>query len=330
MKKILILVACVATLFTACQKQGTECVSFNDEGASVIFDIVGMPTTTFSKAGDSEVQTADEKKVSILHIGVYDAEGKLEKFKDYTDDRTQKRQVITGLTEGKKTIVAIANLQDALPQTYAELEETVFDLASNTPSNLIMCGTVDEEAKKDPQAEILKLNRVCAKFEVLGTISTAWEGDEPTSFSITDIYIANASIKSNIAFSGSLNEYVNPRTSTTLVEKKAYTDLLVSHSDSWQPGDAFNNGVCFYSFPNSSTTTRTAIIIKGKYEGKDTYYPIPIDENIVKNTLYRVGDITITCQGVDNPWDVFTKIKLLYNIEIVDWDTKDVDFSGSF
>ena len=323
MKKILYftLAGLMMVLGTTSCNKNLEGVEQNElaKNASVIVDIQGLPMAV-TKA---DYQTDNEKKVSQVDIAIYNASGVLEWSKHYNEARTS-RQTITGLTVGKKTVAVAANLTiETIPTTLAAFKAYATDLKDNGRSNLVMFGSAEGMASSNPEAIELKLARVAAKFNLEGKIKTAWEGDAPASFDITDIYVANAAAASDFSYSGTAGPAINLRSTVDLTTDPVYKDLTVATKTTWASGDAFNGGVNFYAYPNADAA-RTCIMIKALYEEKVCYYPLVINQEIKNNTMYKIGDITITCEGCENPWDDFTKVKILFDIEVVDWDYNEV------
>lgn len=322
-KAFLIAMAGALVLCASCNKEPGLRDGASD--AQVIVDIQGArlmsPETKADDAG--EYQTENEKKVAQYDLAVYDAGGVLEWHKHYTDDRTARRQVVTGLTEGKKTIAVIANMDMEMPATLAALQGMASDLRDNSRDNFVMSGFAEAMASANPEAVTIRLQRICAKFVLDGVIRTEWDGDAPLSFDIETVYVGNAASGSNFLYNGTAGPTVNLRSSFDLTTDPVYADMTVAQKSTWTPGRQFNNGVVLYAYPNSDGA-RTAVMIKAKYEGEVTYYPLKIDQDIRNNTLYRIGDITITCQGCDNPWDDFTKVKVNFDIEIIDWDYNEI------
>ena len=327
------IVLCCASCNKEISPVAQETVKSGD--ASVIVNIKGALGT---KA--DVYQSEDESKVASLYVGVYDAEGKLEKKMSYTTDaqaRIGTNIVYTGLAEGEKTICVCANIDDFVMPELLNSTETVVgfngtkvNLAQNSRTNFVMAGKVKANANDSPTAVEVPLQRVVAKFVVDGNISVDWVGDAPASFDITDIYVANASIDSDFSFGGTVGNFINVRTSTDLTNVSEYRNLTVASKTSWTVGKPFNaTGAFLYAMPNS-TSTRTAIIIKAKYEGRVCYYPLKIDTAIKNNTLYHIGDITITCEGNETPEPDFDKVLVNFSVKVQDWTFNDIIPSYEF
>lgn len=319
-KAIYLALAGMLVLCASCSKESIdEVLSAGNGDATLVIDIKGLPLSNVKAAA---YQTDDEKKISQIDIAIYDASGALEWSKHYTEARTS-RQVVTGLVAGKKSVGVIANLTvGTMPATLDGFKAVSTDLKDNSRTNLVMSAIVEGTASTNPEAVKVSLARVAAKFTIDGKITTEWEGDAPQSFDITDVYLANVSVASNVVYATSAPS-VNLRTSTTVTSDAVYKNLTVAQKQTWTSGSPFNGGVSFYGYPNKDAS-RTCLMLKALYEGRVCYYPLVIDKEIKNNTLYRIGDIKITCEGVKNPQDVFTKIKILFDIDVADWDYNDL------
>lgn len=82
MKKTLIFLAAACVALAACQKEVVPSNASENAVADASV-IVNIPAISGTKAEDEEIQTADEKKVTRLDIGIYNADGNLEKTLSY-------------------------------------------------------------------------------------------------------------------------------------------------------------------------------------------------------------------------------------------------------
>ena len=311
-KFILIASALSAVLLSACDK---ESPAVYDKGkASLVVDIQGLPlNVTRADVWHTEA----ERAISMLDIAIYDDSGSLE-WSEHYDNPQSARQTATGLEAGNKTVCAVANLPvGSLPQSLDGFRGMASSLKDNRGC-FVMSGSAAGEASPNPEPVSLKLSRLAAKVSFEGMIATSWTDKAPATFDITDIYLANVSAESSLSFASS-DPSVNLRSKAELVEDEAVRSLTVAAKESWEPGDAFNGGVSFYGYPNASEV-RTCVMIKALYDGRVCYYPLVIDREIKNNTWYRIGNVTITCEGVENSWDDFTKVKTSFEISISDWD----------
>lgn len=277
--------------------------------ATLVIDVQGLPMNI--------TKTKAERGITLLDIAVYNDSGALE-WSSHLDNPTNARQTATGLEAGRKIVCAVAGLAvGEMPRTFDEFITLASGLRDNG-EEFVMVGSDAGEASSRPEPVMVNLSRLAAKVSLEGFIVTDWTEKAPESFDITDIYLANVSAESNLAFASS-EPSVNLRSSVDLTGDSVLRALTTAPMEDWTGGEPFNGGVSFYCYPNASKT-RTCVILKALYDGRVCYYPLVIDREIKNNTWYRIGDITITCEGVENPWDDFTSIKTSFEISISDWD----------
>lgn len=280
-----------------------------EANSTLVIDVRGLPL--------SITKTETERGISLLDLAVYDDSGVLE-WSSHLDSPTNARQTATGLEAGKKTVCAVANLPTVcFPQTLEEFESFTSVLGDNG-EGFVMTGSEAGEASPNPEPVTVKLSRIAAKVSLEGFIVTDWTEKAPATFDITDVYLANVSAESDLSFSPG-EPSVNLRSGVDVVADTLLRVLTVAPKGSWEPGDPFNGGVSFYGYPNSSEA-RTCVMIKALYDGRVCYYPLVMDREIRSNTWYRIGNVTLTCEGVENPWDDFTMVKTSFEITISDWD----------
>lgn len=339
MKKISIILAGLA-MMTACNKSGGDIVRTAAADSQIILNIAGVAEQT--KAG-TELQTTDEKTISVLNIAVYKSDPDrgyvFEWSKKYTEARAN--YIITGLTAGDKTVVALANASIAsFPETLDGFKALKSDLKENASDNLVMTGSVACKASANPESATLSLNRIAAKFVVDGAIKTDWIDGEDHVFNIQAIYLANVTTAASYVYAGD-EPSLNLRKDMEYTADSEYKALTVAEKATWTPGEKFNGGAVFFGYPNASNRkisvgeeqrgdTRTAVLIKATYDGNVCWYPLRIDQEIKNNTIYRIGDITVTCEGTPNPWDDFNRILTTFSIEVIDWTFNEVGSQFEF
>lgn len=310
---IAVLTSCREEPCQKCLEEQAHAMANGLKSAStLVIDVQGLPL--------SVTKTEAERGISLLDLAVYDDSGALE-WSSHLDNPTNARQTATGLEAGKKTVCAVANLSaGCLPQTLEEFESFASVLGDNG-GNFVMTGSTMGEASSKPEPVALNLSRLAAKISLEGMIVTDWTDKSPVTFDITDVYLANVSAESDFSFSPG-EPSVNLRSDIKLVADSLLQSLTVASKESWTSGEFFNGGVNFYCYPNASEI-RTCVMIKALYDGRVCYYPLVMDREIKNNTWYRIGNVTITCEGVENPWDDFTRVKTFFEISISDWDYKE-------
>lgn len=330
MKKKLSIILAGFAMLVACNKNGDDVVKTIPADAQLILNIAGI--TAPAKAEISVYQTTEEKKISVLNLAVYRPDPNKGYVYEWSKSFPEagSNYIISGLIAGDKTVVALANADiPSFPETLDGFLALKSNLKENAADKLVMTGSVTCKAGTEPEAATLSLNRIAAKFLVDGDIKTDWIDGGNHEFDIQTIYLANVTTEANYLYVGD-EPSLNLRKDMEYTSDGGYKTLTVAEKVSWTPGQKFNGGVVFFGYPNASNKkvtvgeeqrgdTRTAVLIKATYDGKTCWYPLKIDQEIKNNTLYRIGDITITCEGVPNPWNDFNRIMVKYSIEVVDW-----------
>ena len=343
MKKILFSIAGAALLFASCREQvSVEPLSLPAD-SGVIVNVQGVNLLK----GNAEVQTDAEKNVTSLDIVIYDESGTYEAGKSFTDNPASKigvDQVITGLTEGPKTIcVAVNAALETYPGTIGAFYTAVSNLADNSVDNgFVMTGSVPTAAAATPTRVVVPVKRIAAKFVVDGNITVDLIEEDVKDFTVSKIYIANAATASNFAFGAGTYKVANPAyvniidKPTEFVKVDALRKFTVCEDPEWTSGKPYA-GASFYVYPNVLTEQKdlsdyyklTTVVIEASYkdaagQSQLCYYPIRLAQSIDANTVYRIGDIKITCIGVDNPIKDFNKIFVSFNVSVEDWTTYEV------
>ena len=300
--------AALAVCLSGCKKTIPEPAV---NSAAVIFDI------DFLSGDGTKVQTSAETNVNRLQVGLYNAAGELEWENTY-EYAFSTMKTVTGLMEGQKTIVAVANKQVAMPATLKEFYAISVSLEDNKRDAFVMSGAETTEASVDPKVTTIHLRRLVSKITVRSALSVSWTDGKQHTFSPTRIYLANVATKTNLK-GNIFDEFANPREKTEQTKNENLRDFTVAERDYWVNGGVFNHGLDFYVCPNGSTERKTTLIIQAEYDGQTCYYPLVVSDELVMNTMYRCGAIKITCGGMPSPSDDFSSIRVSYNYESDDW-----------
>lgn len=305
---LLAMFAALAVCLSGCKKTLPEPTVY---GAAVILDI------DFLSGDVTKAQTSAETNVNRLQVGLYNAAGELEWENTY-EYAFSTIKTITGLTEGPKTIVAVANKQVTMPATLEEFYAVPVSLEENRRDAFVMSGTETAEASVDPKVTTIHLRRLVSKITVRSSLSVSWTDGKQHTFSPTRIYLANVATKTNLK-GDVFEEFANPREENAQTKDEILRDFTVAERDYWVSGGVFNHGVDFYVCPNSSPERKTTLIIQAEYDNRTCYYPLVVSDELIMNTMYRCGAVKITCGGMPSPSDDFSSIRVSYNYESADW-----------
>lgn len=282
------------------------------ERAAVIFDI-GFPPE-----GRTKAQTASETNITRLQVAIYGDGGNLEWENTY-EYAFSSVKTISGLTEGRKTIVAVANKKVTMPSSLDEFHTIPVSLDDNRRDSFVMYGCESAEASVSPALTTIHLKRAVAKISVRSSISSVSEDGKTHEFVPERIYIANVATKTNLR-GDAFEEFANLREDRELTGNQVIRDLTVAEKEYWVNGGVFNHGVDFYVCPNRSSERQTTMIIEAEFDGLKCYYPVVIASELLANTMYRCGVLTISCEGMPNPGDEFSSIRVQFNYGNDDWD----------
>lgn len=315
MKKLsltpILLSVCLFT-FSSCRENIP--VNLDDKGSAVIINV----ETSFDSDESKASLMNWEASINRLQIGIYNSAGECEWDNTYTSSFTNTRTV-SGLTEGEKTIVAVANKEIVMPATLDEFDRISVSLKDNTREHLVMSGKVKTVACTAPEIATISLRRIVAKISFRNALIVSWNEGKQHGFSFERVYIANVASKSDLN-GGCYGEFVNLRENKDISDDEGIRSLTVSDYKSWIENGAYNGGVDFYVCPNVSEDRKTAFIIQAKYDGRTCYYPLVIADEILSNTQYNCGKIVLTCEGMENPEDDFLSNRASLCYTKAEWD----------
>lgn len=309
---LLLVISCIC----ACTKS-PEQTAGESGGAAVIFDI-GLSADDGTKA-----QTSAETAIYRLQTGLYNDAGELEWENTY-DYAFTTVKTVTGLVEGDKTIVAVANKAITMPATLEEFFDMDVALDENRRDSFVMSGSEKARATVSPGLTTVRLVRAVTKISVRSAISAVWNDGKEHSFCPERIYLSNVATRTNLR-GDAFDEFVNLREEPCQTEDAVIRDFTVSEKDYWVSGGVFNHGVDFYVCPNASEERKTTLIIQASYDGRTCYYPLVVADTLRCNTMYRCGAIVISCEGMPEPDDEFSSIRVRYGYSSEDWSTGKTD-----
>lgn len=297
-------------------------------GSSLTIHINGGEFDNGAVSKADEIQSENEKKISRMEIFVYDDSGKLE-WCDVYDSYMSDRFTIAGLREGRKDVAIVANKKlSETPQSLSQFKSMASGLTDNSRNSFVMTGMGSAMANSKSEVTDIGLVRLAAKFSFRGVIRTDWTLNRPESFTLTDVYVSNVGSRSSFEHMNT-STIENPRRGDISMNAQIRNLTYAERNREWIPGYVFNGGIDFYGYPNH-TDQRTAVIIKALYNGRVCYYPIVIDMPIESNTLYNIGTVTISSEGVQNPWQDFGHVSIGCKVKAQDWEDGDREFISEF
>ena len=277
-----------------------------------------------------------ENNINNVTIGVFKSDGTVKTIKEFTAPSKSITMKVANLATTDK-VICITN---SVSGTFADCKniddfnakEISLDkaLTTNTvdivANNLIMYGSGGIVANGDGYVSNVDIYHLNSKV-TLNTLSTSIQNNG--TFKAKEIYLINVP-------SGFKYSYENPYLASGIYYHGALNAQISGQSQKLYLGsgniNSTVNKLFFYSSPNNSIKY-TKIVIFGTYDpdgcgplqGKDTYYPIIVDKNLLPNKNY-VLNVNIKGIGIDDPTgDLnYSNLTVVLNINNFDDIIKDV------
>ncbi len=351
---LLIAVLMSVGMMTSCSSSDTEENTPVGNPAVVSLELNG-------KAMTRSVASTDEANISGGQAAAFDASGAIvgsvQSFLTSTsatptiNTTTQATQVSVVANPGStSTFSGIVN-KTKLEEVTTDLAQTTTDVTaakSQDPTKLPKYGnatlTFGTDSKASPTVDMYNL---VGKIK-LSSIKTDFTGTgyEDATFVPKEVFLYNANTTSTFGGNGS-----DPQTGENTSKDGNYSisspnNFCYLSSGAISTYDEIHpTSYTFYTFPNTSATSPTKIVIKGAFTPKDgspvvVYYPIVVnryqdgttitkggtkldeaDENdskIVKSTSYDVS-IIIKGKGMDSPDSNITPATATITMNVKDW-----------
>ncbi len=294
------------------------------EGETVTLSVC-VPLGASSKASGSAASSG-ESALQTVQVFVFNSvSGNLEAYKSVAS-----ASVDLTCTKGAKTIAALVNgAALSSVKTLDELSGIVSLLSENSAGAFVMFGTTNQTIDTDTAVSV-EVARLAAKV-VIKKISNKMSMSQYQSspISVKGIYLIN--VAGDAEFSGDyapdlwLNQSKNSVTADNLYCEKP-SSLNINYNDS----DA--SGHYFYCYPNPTEDDSTAsewsarhtrLVVEATIAGQTCYYPITLPA-ISANTVYTIGELSITMIGTDSPDVVDAKGSAKFTITVAPWSEYEV------
>ncbi len=323
--KIFLAAAAATAAIVGCTKnQDVVIVRGNSAEAAELS--VSIPLGTRTKASGTVSET-DENTLASVQVFVFTDSGNLEAYKSATSG-----QLDLSCTKGNKTVAALVNapaISDIT--TLSALRARTTALSDNAAKSFVMYGQKSVPVNSASVSVTLEVQRFAAKVviqKITNKMALAQYQSSPVE--ITGIYLIN--VAGNASLAGSsvpslwLNKQRNEAGSDCLYyEKPAALSVAYNSSES--------KGHYFYCYPNPTVADtaddawsprHTRLVVEANVGGQKCYYPITLPA-VNANTVYTIGELTITRLGTDAP-DVETVMgSASFTITVAPWKTENVD-----
>ncbi len=322
MKKQLIFLAAIASLFVACNK---ESVTRDGEQTTLTVELSGSTHVTRATAG------VNETKVNSTQVFVFKQNGNYDGYAAASSSTVK-----VSCTVGERIVCAVVNAPalDGVA-SLSDLQAKVSDFAENNAASFVMYGSESKSIAANTSVSV-SVSRLVAKVSING-ITTDWTADayKNAEFKITGIYMIN--VAGDYPYCGvyGINGTAPAHTSTIWYNKRGNQGECQSLlSDSITPVTLPNKGSyttthSFYVYPNFTTEDndsanwcprKTRLVIETTLNGETMYYPISF-KKLEPNRTYTVTALTITRPGSEHPDSPLDIEDVNYTVVVTDWIT---------
>ena len=323
--EIFLAAAAAMAVLAGCSKSG-DAVTVPDNHEETAELSVNIPLAGRTKASGTASETVENTLASV-QVFVFTASGNLEAYKSAGSG-----QLDLSCTRGDKVVAALVNapaVSDIM--TLEELRAKTTVLADNSAGSFVMYGQKAVAVDAASVSVTLEVQRFAAKVviqKITNRMTLPQYQSSPVG--ITGIYLinvaGNASLAGTEAPSLWLNRKKNEATAEGLYyEKPAALDISCNSSES--------AGHYFYCYPNPTSADNTdetwsprhtRLVVEANVGGKTCYYPITLPA-VSANTVYTIGELTITRPGTDTP-DVETVMGgASFTVTVAPWNVENVD-----
>ncbi len=326
MRTKIFLAAAAATAALAGCIRNLETVTARDNSAETAELNVNIPVDGLTKASGTVSET-DENTLASVQVFVFTDAGNLEAYKSAASGTLD-----ISCTRGDKIVAALVNAPAAGDVTkLTELRARTTALADNAAKSFVMYGQKEVQVNAASVSVTLEVQRFAAKVviqKITNRMTLPQYQSAPVE--ITGIYLINVAGNASLAGSGVpslwLNKKQNEVTAEGLYyEKPSSPDIAYNSSES--------AGHYFYCYPNPTVADNTdgtwsprhtRLVVEANVGGNRCYYPITLPV-VSANTVYTIGELTITRLGTDTP-DVETVMGgASFTISVAPWNLENVD-----
>lgn len=323
--KIFLAAAAAAAVLAGCDKNQNPVTVSHDVGETSKLSVC-IPLDGRTRAAGT-VDVAEEDKLNSAQVYVFSESGILESYKN-----SDTGNVDLVCTRGEKTVVAMVNAPSASDiSTLSGLRMRATSLSDNKAGSFVMYGEKSLSVDAASLSVTMEVRRYAAKVviqKITNKMSLAQYQSSPIE--VTGIYLIN--VASSVAIAGAsapaswANRQKNEATSNChYYEKPSSLKIRYNSSET--------NPHYFYCYFNPTvedsdaeewSLRHTRLVVETLISGRTYYYPITLPP-IVANTVYTIGELTITRLGPTTP-DVIGVIgDVSYTISVAPWETTEVD-----
>lgn len=323
--KIFLAAVAAAAVLTGCEKKQIPVTAGDDGGETAELSIC-IPLGNQTKAAGT-VTAADEDKLNSAQVFVFTGNGVLESSKRAT---TGNLELVC--TRGDKQVAAVVNAPEINDVTsISEFRDKMTYISDNAAKSLLMYGQKWVTVDAASVTATLEVKRFAAKVviqKITNKMSLAQYKSVPIT--IKGIYLIN--VVSGLPFSGDSRaaEWSNKQKNETSSDC-LYYEKTSSLSLSYGASDSREHYFYCYSNPTENDNTDTAwsprhtrLVVETIINGDVFYYPITLPV-VAANTVYTIGELTITRPGTAKPDVIDVAGNAAFTITVAPWNNETVD-----
>lgn len=332
MKRLLMMIA-AAALLASCTKD--ETVDYVEPGQESILYVSLTPDSGTKATGDGHGVQADDNNIQTLEVFVFRVnegapdDGVLDGYRKFTGAELGN---LTNLeiqtTTGNKMIYAVANSHRVNwkgVNTRKLFEEQRALLEQDDVRNFIMSGGTQAQLQLASSVSF-SIKRMVARVKV-NSITTAFAGGPYEGMPLEDVKMYLIHVQADKFIFNGVGDNFKILNNGRYVESDAALCTMPGMIYDVVSSPIYDDGYTvphyFYCYENTLQSEQggnkfTRIVIEGKLNGINYYYPVPIKE-VTRNSCYSL-DITIKRPGSLDPNTDVEKGTLLATMSVLDWN----------
>lgn len=326
--KIFLAAAAVAAVLAGCEKKQSP-VTVADNGGETSELSICIPLGGQTKAAGT-VQTADEDNLNSVQVFVFTSNGTLESYKSATTGNLE-----IACTRGSKQVVALVNapvIRDitSITSISALSGQVTTLLGDNKAKSFYMYGMKHVSVDAASVAVTLEVKRLVAKVviqKITNRIAVSQYKSSPIE--VTGIYLINVASALEFSGRGDPTDWLNKRKNTMKSDCLFYEKPTSCYIEC---DESESKAHYFYCYPNPVendtadaewSPRHTRLVVETRIGNNTFYYPITLPK-LAANTVYTIGELTITRTGALDPDVIDVTGSATFTITVAPWNNETV------
>lgn len=292
----------------ACQGE-----SARPDGQASVMVSVSLPGETRATG----VSSAGESRINSLQVFVFGLDGRLESSSSVLSGTLNLR-----CRHGDKTIWALVNAPaQGSVATLTDLASAVSGLADNSPSSLVMAGSIPLTVESDLSVSV-PVSRLCAKV-VVGKITKAFSSQalQEKRLTLRRMYLTNVAGDKPFGSDGPVSRWYNR------MGYQGECAALLCDTIGRELDPVLDETHVFYVYPNASGSVQrgapwcprcTRLVLDAELDGETCYYVIDLP-GLESNHSYVLSDLVLTRPGAGDEESVTAASAVRFSFSVRSW-----------